>query len=327
MRRSPDLRPAPIQSAARGGDLLSDGLNRDILRELLVRGPLSRGRLTAGLHARPTRIYERLRSLQDSGLLHAETRRRPPSYGITDSGESLIAVAEMIERWFAIRPLGPPESSVGWRAFAELADAWRSGLFEFVVRVAPSARELEHPPPGPAGRAERIAAMLDSGMVETYVDGQGVARHRLSAWSARAIGPLPALARWESMFRPPEAARIEREDALVSFLAGLPLLRVEGRSGLCLLSASGDVPQGSRPAGAWAMFEDGVLVEVGEGAPSSPADGWASGTFGAWLAAVLDDDPRGLRIGGRTQAGIDLAEVVVAELHHQLAAYRSEAED
>lgn len=328
MTPRPVLRPTPIESAAHAGALLSDGLNRDVLRELLASGPLPRGALTARLHARATRIYERLRSLQDTGLIEADARHRPPSYAITDSGRSLVEVAGLIESWFAARPLGRPASSVGWRAFSDLAEAWRAGLIEFVVRLAPTEEDLrgDHRGRGAPEALESLAAMVEAGMVETYERGGEAARHRLTPWAARAIGPLSALARWEARHRPPEGSAIVREDALVAFLAGLRLVHAADLSGLCMLSAVEDSSRPGRSVGAWARFAEGALVDLGEGAPRAPAEGWASGSFEAWIEAVLDGDARRLHVDGRGPSGTRLARVVVGELHRQLAGQRSDPE-
>jgi DNA-binding HxlR family transcriptional regulator len=318
----PELRRPPIASAALGLGLISRGLNRDLLRELAA-GPQTRPAVTARLHAGQTRVYERLRELRAARLVEAEAVGRAPLYRLTASGRALLSLAAAVESWFALHPSGALESSVGWRAFADVGEAWRSGLIEWIVRLAPSDLDVARGLPGYEGRrlAEVLAAMGEAGMVDRRRRADGSAHYRAAPWTARAIGPLAALARWEERFDPPGGASIAVEDAVVAILASLPLVRLgEEALGIYTLTVeAGRGAAGARRTGTvWVRLRHGRAVAVGEGRPPRPADGWTGGSFEAWLAAVLDGSGRAVRPAGRDAAAIETVAAVVDQLHVQL---------
>jgi hypothetical protein len=323
MSPAPVLRAPPIETAGRALALLCDGLRRAVLAELATHGPLTRPVLGARLHAGSTRVFECLRTLQDAGLTRASRSGRPARHSITGSGRALLAIAPAVEAWSGAHPGGALEPSVGWRAFEDVGAAWRDGVIEWVVRLAPSGAEVARGLPAFEGRrlAALLAAMVEAGTLVTRRGRDGRRHYRLSRWTACAVGPLAALARWEESFRPAGGARIEVEDALVAILATLPLVRLGPQAdGLHTLSAEADgAPAGARrTAMAWVRLRGGRPVAIGEGAPPRPADGWVSGGFEDWLAAVLDGSGRTLRSGGREEVGARDSAALVAELHRVL---------
>ncbi|HVS99051.1 MAG TPA: hypothetical protein VHE08_00895 [Solirubrobacterales bacterium] len=316
------IRHAPILSAARGVGLLCDGLGRALLHELLAHGPLTRISLAARLHAGPTRVYECLKAFAAAELIEASTATRAPRHGITASGRALLAVATRVEAWFGRHPGGPLEDSVGWRAFGDLGEAWRTALVEWIVRLGPTESDAARGLPGyaPQRLAELLSARQEAGMVELYCARDGTLRYRLTQWAAQAILPLAALARWEDRFHPPGGASIAVEDAVVGLLAILPPVRLGSkRDALCTLTAeAGQGPTGGRRTGTvWARMRRGRVVGVGEGAPPRPADGWVSGSFEAWMTAVLDGSRRALRLDGRDPAGTATVTELLDGLHAQ----------
>jgi hypothetical protein len=311
------IRCAPILSAARGVELLCDGLGRALLHELISHGPLTRFSLAARLHTGPTRVYECLKVLAAAELIETSTAARAPRHGITGSGRALLAVAPRVEAWFGRHPTGPLRDSVGWRAFGDFGEAWRTALVEWIVRLEPTEPDVARGFPGyePQRLTEVLAARSEAGMIEQYGVRDGARRYRLTPWAAQAILPLAALARWEDRFRPPGGAATVVDDAVVGLLATLPSVRLERRcDALCTLTAEAGpgAADGARRTGTvWARLRRGRVVGVGEGAPPRPADGWVSGSFEAWMAAVLDGSRRALRIDGR---GPDSAAAVTALL-------------
>lgn len=323
MSATPVLRAPPIETASRALALLCDGLGRAVLRELASRGPFARPALSARLHAGSTRVYECLRTLQAAGLTEASRPGRAARHSITPSGRALLSIAPSVEAWSSAHPGGVLEASVGWRAFADLGAAWRDGVIEWVVRMAPSDAEVARGLPAfePRRLAEILAAMVEAGTLITRRGPDGRDHYRLSPWTALAVGPLAALARWEEVFRPPGGARIEVEDALVAILATLPFVRLgPAAEGLHTLSAEADdVPDGARRgAMAWVRLRRGRPIAIGEGVPPRPADGWVSGGFEDWLAAVLDGSGRALRSGGRDRGCAQESAALVADLHRIL---------
>jgi hypothetical protein len=316
------IRCAPILSAARGVELLCDGLGRALLHELLAHGPLTRISLAARLHAGPTRVYECLKGLAAAELIEASSAARATRHGITRSGRALLAVAARVEAWFGRHPAGPLEDSVGWRAFGDFGEAWRTALVEWIVRLAPTESDAARGLPGyePRRLAELLAARSEAGMVELHHARDGTLRYRLTPWAARAIHPLAALARWEDRFRPPGGASIAVEDAVVALLATLPSVRLGPQCDvLCTLTAGADPgPTGARRTGTvWAQLRGGRLVGVGEGAPPRAADAWVSGSFEAWMAAVLDGSRRALRLDGLEAGSTASIAALLDGLHEQ----------
>lgn len=316
------IRCAPILSAARGIELLCDGLGRALLHELASHGPLTRVALAARLHASPTRVYECLKALAAAELIEASTAARAARHGVTGSGRALLAVAALVEAWFGRHPAGPLEDSVGWRAFGDFGEAWRTALVEWIVRLGPTESDAARGLPGyePHRLAELLSARSEAGMVELYRARDGALRYRLTPWAARAILPLAALARWEGRFRPPGGVSIAVEDAVVGLLATLPLVRLGPQcDAFCTLTAeAGPGPTGARRTGTvWAQLRRGRVVAAGEGAPPRPADGWVSGSFDAWLTAVLDGSRRPLRLDGRDPGSTATVTALLDGLHAQ----------
>jgi hypothetical protein len=319
------IRCAPILSAALGLELLCNGLGRALLHELAAQGPLTRAALIARLHAGSTAVYECLKALRAVGLIESSSGARAARHSINTSGRTLVAVAAGVEAWFARHPAGALEASVGWRAFEDFGEAWRNGLFEWIVRLAPSEAAATRGLPGYEGRrlAELLAAMGEAGMVEQRRAADGLPHYRLTAWAAGAIAPLAALARWEERCRPPGGAAVAVDDAVVAILAVLPLVRLGVEvTGVCTLTveAGPGAPDGRRTGTVWARLRRGRVVAAGEGAPPRAAEGWAVGSFDAWFAAVLDGRAGALRLGGRDGGSVETVAGVLGELHTQLAA-------
>lgn len=95
-----------------------------------------------------------------------------------------------------------------------------------------------------------------------------------------------------------ETAPIRRLDAEAAFLLAVPLLRLPAEiAGTCRLVVEVGCANGERSAG--------VLVEVREGrivscvaSVQGNADAWISGSAGAWLRAMIEQDAERLEMGG-----------------------------
>ena len=320
------LRPVPIASARRGVDLLSRGLNRDILGELAVQGPLTRMVLTARLHAGSTRLYEGLKDLRQAGLIVANRRGRAPTYSLTPSGSELRQVSLIVEHWFASHPGRALEPSVGWRAFTDLGEAWRLGIVEWIVRRVPTPDGQGGAPAGfdPNQLAETLERMSEAGIVTLRRTRGRNLYYGLTPWAARAIGPLASIARWEQRHQPPGSAAIEVDDAVVAILATLPLVRLSAQAeGTCTFTADAGPGERQMPRSGtvWVRLRGGRAVRIGEGAAPDRAVGWASGSFAAWLAAALDGRNRELRLDGRDEVGISLVGAAVSGMHVALTLF------
>lgn len=317
------LRRPPITSAQRGLELLSHGLNRDIIRELVERGPSSRAALIARLHASSTKLYECLKALRAAEVVEIRRRRRVPEYAITASGRRLQEGMAVVLRWFDEHPQGRLDPSVGWRAFADLATLWRLGIVEWIVRCAPGVAELAD---GFGGLDEQhlketFDGMILAGALELRKGHDRRRRYRLTPWAAQAITVFAFIARWEHDFEPSGSTPIVVDDAVVAILATLPLVRVpDHHTGIFTLAAEvePDDEAERRVAMVWARVQRGRVTDVGEGAPPEPPVGWVTGTFSDWLSSGLDGQVTALRFDGTGEAGAELVVAIVVEGHRQL---------
>jgi DNA-binding HxlR family transcriptional regulator len=323
MSAPPVLRRPPVTSARTGLELLSRDLHRDILKELAEDGPLTRSALAAKLHASATQVHECLQRLRGAMLVDSRRAGRAVEYSATPAGVELEEMTAIVVRWSRTHPGNPLTPSVGWRAFADFGEFWRVGLVEWIVRCSPAredvARGLDSFPPSTL--QETLDAMVEAGMVVPRKAREGRERHRLSPWAARGVGILAAIARWEARHEPPGHASIEVADAVVAFLATLPLVGLrEEASGLVTFTVDSEREDGSAPrfGSVWAKVRKGRVVATGEGVPAERPAGWATGTFDAWLSACLDGRRRGVRRSGSSAGGIELVDAVVEDIHRKL---------
>jgi DNA-binding HxlR family transcriptional regulator len=242
---------------------------------------------------------------------------------ITPSGRGLLAVAGGVETWYSGHPDGTLEYTVGWRAFEDAGEGWRSGLLEWIVRLAPADGDTRRGLPGCGERPlrERLAAMGEAKMVERRRGPDGLSRLWLTPWAARVMRPLTGLARWEQSFRPPGWAAMEIEDVVVAILAILPLIQTwPEATGVCTLTVESGASAlgGRRTRTVWISLAGGRAIEGGEGVPPRFADGWTTGTLDAWLSALLDGRLGALRSSGRDSTSEKVPVAVVSELHAAL---------
>jgi DNA-binding HxlR family transcriptional regulator len=327
MSAAPVLRRPPVASARLGLGLLTHDLHRDILRELAKEGPLTRSALAARLHTSGTKLHECLQTLRDADVVFSRRRGRAVEYSITAAGRQLDETSTTVARWSLAHPGNPLTASVGWRAFADFGNSWRTGLVEWIVRCAPTQEDVAS---GfdvyrPAQLRETLEAMSEAGMVTRRKGREGLDRHHLSSWAARAVGILAVIARWEQRHEPPGYAPIEVADAVVALRSSLSLVRLqEGAAGVCTFAVEAE-RQGpeSRFGTVWARVRSGRVVGTGEGAPPEQPSGWVTGTFAAWFSAALDGRDGSLRRSGRSPTEVELVDTVIEEIHHQLTLYGS----
>ncbi len=320
METTEALRAPPISSARRGLDLLRKELNRQILTALARRGPMTVEELVTWLLLRARSALEgHLEELLGCGTLERYQRDGETAYRLTAAGRGLVAVEQAATAWLLSHPQRPLDESspIAWRAFSALADAWQSAILEWIVRRAPSEDEIAK---GIAGLSPRtikkhLRRLQGAGLIERRKGREGSVRCRLTDWGRRGIGVLAAAAAWEQAFVEDRVA-IATADAVAALLGTLPLVQLPADvSGLCTLTAGVDPGDDSRPRAGmvWAKFRHGRVVGCGEGAPGREPDAWISGTFSAWLAAVIDGKDA-LGLGGDRE----FAATVVSQLHLRL---------
>jgi len=204
---------------ARALDLLGERWTILIVREL-ARGPKRFGDLVAGLEGIGTNLLAtRLRSLQDAGIIAAQTLPPPagvPAYALTDHGRSLVPVLEDLALWGMGIPWEGQEearSRAAWAAMTMRAQLERSGeeapdgIYEFEVggeqfwlRVAEGVPELTD---GPAPITPDVRVTCE---LPVFMElGMGV--RRASDTALRVDGDRRRLGMLMRSFRmPPEAA-------------------------------------------------------------------------------------------------------------------------
>jgi len=114
---------------------------------------------------------------------------------------------------------------------------------------------------------------------------------------------------------PETAAPIAVGDVVDALRAHLPLLELPaGLEGVCEYAVVGELGRRNGVALAWAEVDHGRVVASGSGRAPRPADTWARGTIGQWMATVIDHRRDGIRAAGERP----LARAVVDALHTRL---------
>ena len=302
--------------------LLSDPLNALILKKLATGStPLADLRVAAGSPPQTT-MRGHLKALTDSGILERRRQREFPGaveYELRTPGHELLAVSGVLEAWLANAPNGPvglgsPDAKGSIKAMAE---GWSSTIVRALAARPLSLTELNRliSSMNYPTIERRLCAMRLAGLIESC-PGQGRGSpYGPSEWLRRAIAPLAASALWERRNAPAEVAPIGRLDVEASFLLVIPMLDIPGDiSGPCRLTVEQRSDDGENRLA-------GVMVEANEGrvvscvtALRGHADGWASGSPDAWLAAVIEGDTSRLEIGGNWH----LATALLDGLHRTL---------
>jgi DNA-binding HxlR family transcriptional regulator len=315
MQTLPPLRRPPIASARQGLDLLKKELNREILTALGCKGPMTVEGLVSWLLLRGrSAAEEHLEELLEAGALERSEHDGATVYRLTAAGRGLVEVVNAVIGWLLSHPKRPLDESspIGWRAFAALADAWNSAIIEWVVRRSPTEGDAAKGIAGLNARKikKELRRLRGAGLIGKRKGRDGEERYRLTDWGRRGIGVLVAAAAWEQAFVV-DRMPISVVDAVVALLGALPLMRLpEDVSGLCTLTASVEPGDEARPRAGmvWAKVRHGRVVACGEGAPGRDADAWISGTFNAWLAAVIDNRDALQAGGDRELAGAVIAQ-------------------
>lgn len=311
------------RAGARALALLATSPNAIVLRAL-ADGPSSLSELQGRAGAPGSTLRARLRGLIDADAIGTRRnggfRRGATEYELTAVGEDLLPVAAVLEAWLA-------ESYDATRAFGghaakaaigALAEGWSASLLRALAAKPLSVADLDSLIPGfnYPSLERRVAAMRHAGLVEARAPDGRETPYAVTAWLRRGIAPLLAAIRWERSHLNRSCAPVAGLDVEAIFLLAMPLLQLDrGLSGTCRLSVE-LAGNGDRPVA-------GVLVGLEDGAVTSctsrlygDADAWASGSFGAWLRALIDEDEAALELGGDGR----LARSLITGLHKALYA-------
>jgi DNA-binding HxlR family transcriptional regulator len=295
-----------------------------IVLQVLAEGPANLAELQGRGGSPGSTLRARLRDLVNAEVVVARrTRgfpRGPAEYELTDAGEGLLAVAEIVEGWLNESPNG----SRGFggdgakAAIGALAEGWSTTLLRALAAKPLSVADLDslistfnYP-----SLERRIAAMRHAGQVEARPMKGRETPYAVTTWLRRGVAPLLAAIRWERLHLNGSGVPVAGMDVETAFLLAMPLLELEpGVSGSCRLAVELPGAGEQRLAGVLANLEDGSVASCMSRLDGS-VDAWASGSVGAWFRALIDRDGGSLELGGDGR----LARTLVAGLHESLFA-------
>ncbi len=279
--------------------------------------------------AAQTTLRGQVGNLRSIGALERQVRSGMPytvENELTPAGHDILGVAEAVEAWLSLAPQGPialgSEASKG--AIRALVGGWGSTVLRALSARPLSLTELDgviadlsYP-----SLERRLSAMRAARQIETQPNATGKSKpYAVTEWTRQAVGPLVTAGRCECRHLSEVTYPLDRIDIETAFLLAVPLVTLDPRdSDSCLLAVNTAAGAGSAPAQQVA----GVRVDVERGEVVSchsrleeDSGTWALGTVDAWVAAILDGNLDGLRIGGRDE---DLAANLIQGLNQALAA-------
>jgi len=311
------------RAGARALSLLATAPNPVVL-EVLADGPSSLAELQGRAGAPGSTLRARLKDLADADVIVAcrngGFRRGSAEYELTDAGEDLLVVAEVLERWLAESPHAsrPFSGNCAKAAIGALAEGWSATLLRALAAKPLSVADLDsliasfnYP-----SLERRIAAMRHAGQVEACPASGRETPYAVTTWLRRGVAPLLAAIRWERLHLAESSPPVAGLDVEAAFLLAMPLLRLDQElSGRCRLAV--ELPSGGegRVAGVVAGLEEGSVASCTSRLDGT-ADAWASGSVGAWFRALIDHDGESLELGGDGR----LARTLIAGLHKALFA-------
>jgi DNA-binding HxlR family transcriptional regulator len=292
--------------------------------EVLAEGPSSLAELQGRGGARGSTLRARLKDLADAEVIAAccngGFRRGSAEYELTEAGEDLLVVAEVLERWLAESPSAsrPFAGNSAKAAIGALAEGWSATLLRALAAKPLSVADLDsliasfnYP-----SLERRIAAMRHAGQVEACPASGRETPYVVTTWLRRGVAPLLAAIRWERLHLTEDGAPVAGLDVEAAFLLAMPLLKLDQElSGRCRLAVELPSNGEGRVAGVVAGLEGGSLASCTSRLDGT-ADAWASGPVGAWFRALIDHDGESLELGGDGR----LARSLIAGLHKALFA-------
>ncbi len=303
--------------------MLGTSPNAIVLR-VLAEGPTSLAELQGRGGSPGSTLRARLKDLVNADVVATRRSRgfprRSAEYELTDAGEGLLAVAEIVAGWLGESPNG----SRGFggdgakAAIGALAEGWSATLLRALAAKPLSVADLDslisafnYP-----SLERRIAAMRHAGQVEARPMKGRETPYAVTSWLRQGVAPLLAAIRWERAYLNGSGTPVAGMDVEAAFLLAMPLLELEpGLSGSCRLAVELPSSGEQRVAGVIANLEDGSVVSCMSRLDGS-VDAWASGSIGAWFRALIDCDGGSLELGGDGR----LARTLVAGLHESLFA-------
>lgn len=285
--------------------LLAAPLNVEILRALKdePRNLLDLRQSVGSPPQSTMRVYTR--TLAELGVLERRRRNEFPAsteYSLTQPGQALIAVADVLEGWLQAAPQGPLTigSVAAKSATKALVGGWSANLVRALAARPLTLTELNIliPKISYPSLERRLGAMRLANLIEAQPsDGRGVP-YQATQWLHQAVLPLTAAVAWEQRhLREPEA-NIGGIDAEAAFLLAIPLISMGSAvTGKCRLSV--EVRGAAEPvfAGVIVSVEGGEVVSCTARLKGS-AEASATGTPSAWIRQVAGATEPQLEMSG-----------------------------
>jgi DNA-binding HxlR family transcriptional regulator len=295
--------------------LLAAPLNVHLL-QALEDGPLPLIDLRRAVGSPPQstmRVYSR--TLVEIGTLERQRQASFPGtveYASTESGRSLLAIGQVLERWLQEAPAGAITlgTTASKSATKALVEGWSTNIIRALAAKPLSLTDLNRliPRISYPSLERRLGALRLADLVEPHPgEGRGTP-YRATPWLRRAIVPLAAGAWWERrhLAEPPQIGRLDVEAA---FLLAIPLVELPSDlSGKCRLAV--EIQGGSSPvfAGVLICVEEGKVVSCSSRLEGE-AEGWASGSAVSWMRRMNGQDAD-LEIGGDAELVREIVEAI-----------------
>jgi DNA-binding HxlR family transcriptional regulator len=310
--------PARVATARPGTQalsLLSVPLNNRVL-QVLTEGPcpLIDLRRTAGAPPQTTlRLY--MKTLIEMGVI--EQRRQNGFPGaveceITRSGEELLRVADVLERWLRQGGEDPVSlgSQAGRKAVKALIGGWSSNLVRALAARPLALTQLNCVIPGISYPTleRRLRTMRDVGLIELQQTSKGRGTpYKVTDWLRTSIIPLAAAVAWEGRSIPKIAGLIGRMDVEATLLLAAPILELPpGVSGRGRFSVELRGETESTYAGISVQVQDGRVTSC-VSRLEGEADAWVVGTPIGWFRWIKRGEADSVEIGGNSGLADGLA--------------------
>jgi DNA-binding HxlR family transcriptional regulator len=285
--------------------LLSAGATGAILMAL-GEGPLRTKNLTERVPGyAPRTIYRYAGKLAELEVVDREEEPGVPSKVVhTLSDPCGTELYTLVNRFADASLTRLPDGRIdahAWASLGLLADLWEAGMIEELSCGSRSPTELAQGAHGLSyHQVNRRAGLFKASGLLYEWQSEGRRRcYGLTEKTRRKMGLIAGIGRWRHhhVVDDDNEGMTAAETATLLKVA-LPLVELPEQKGKCLrLSVRTDEDAaGADGEEVWVeVTGDGSVRSCAE--PPAKPDGWARGTIGAWIAAVLDGDTRSVLIG------------------------------
>lgn len=262
-----------------------------------------------------TTMRGHLRYLTEIGAIERLRQNSFPGnvdFELCRPGQDLLDVASVLRDWLEEAPegalgVGSPAAKSSIKA---LVEGWSSTIIRALAARPLSLTELNRLISGInyPSLERRLGAMRLAGQINAIPGRNRGTPYGVSDWLRQAIAPLAAATSWERRHLREQTAPITPIDAEAALLLAVPMVHLDpSLTGTCRLAIEVRAADEPRLAGALVDVRAGQVVSC-VSRLSGEASGWASGTGGDWLHALIAGDTDQLEIGGDCDLAVSLLE-------------------